>query len=82
MKGPHANAEPVGSGGNQSRVSDQALRRMEMERRREQDLSDRDREIESLWRQIKELELEMRGWHRRRDYDHGSASGHIGGSSH
>lgn len=44
--------------------------------------SGHDWEIESPWRQIKELELEMRGWHRRRDYDHGSASDRIGGSSH
>ena len=31
MEGPHANQEPVGLGGNQSRTSDQALRRMERE---------------------------------------------------
>jgi len=38
MEGPHANEEPTGSGGNQLRVSNQAVRRMERERRREQDL--------------------------------------------
>lgn len=31
MEGPHANQEPVGLGGNQSRTSDRALRRMEKE---------------------------------------------------
>lgn len=113
MEGPHVNAELAGSRGNQLRVSNLALRRMERERRRKLDLrldkhetrmdsveassqgewivlyvpepsyhNDRDREIESLWRHIRELELEMRGWHRRRDYDHGSASDHIGGSPH
>ena len=34
MEGPHANQEPVGLGGNQSRTSDRALRRMERELKR------------------------------------------------
>ena len=38
MEGPHVNAELAGSRGNQLRVSDLALRRMERERRRKLDL--------------------------------------------
>ena len=34
-----------------------------------------------MQRQIKELELEMRGRHRRRDNNHGSSSSHTRGSS-
>jgi len=49
--------------------------------------SDRDCEMESLQRQIKELELEMRGRRRRRNlketsHGHDSMTGHTGGSSH
>ena len=43
--------------------------------------------MESLWRQIKELELKMRGRRRRRNleessHEHDSTNGHTGGSSH
>nr|POF05609.1 hypothetical protein CFP56_24917 [Quercus suber] len=38
MEGPHANEEPARSGGNQLCVSNWALRRIEREQKREQDL--------------------------------------------
>lgn len=38
LEGPHANEELVGSGGNWSKGSSWALKRMEREQRREQDL--------------------------------------------
>ena len=49
--------------------------------------SDWDREMESLRRQIKDLELEMRGRHQRRtpkgsSHDQDSVGGHIGGPFH
>ena len=118
MEGLHANQESIGSRGNCSKGLSQAQRRIERERKREQDLrldrhetrldsdeasfrgertvsyvlepsyqSDHDHKIESLQKQIKELELEKRCRHQRRDYDgsshsHESMSTHTGRSSY
>ena len=101
------------SRGNRSRISSRGLRRLERERKKEQDHmqdghetrvdldeatsqgersvsyilehsyhSERDQEIENLQKQVKELELEIRGRHRRRDREESSCDqGFTGGNT-